>query len=74
MVKSSVLCSIVYLTVSNYLNSSFFPFFFLHEYHNSNQKLGLWHCGRHSMSWEGMSLEVLIYADDTNKDWEGKRR
>lgn len=44
MVKSSVLCSIVYLTVSNYLDSSFFPsfFFFLHEYHNSNQKLGLW--------------------------------
>lgn len=32
-----------------------------------------WVCGRHSMSWEEMSLEVLIYADDTNKDWEGKK-
>lgn len=48
MVKSGVLCSIVYLTVSNYLDSSLFSLYFqffwylLHEYHNSNLELGLW--------------------------------
>lgn len=71
MVKSSVLCSIVYLTVSNYLNGRFSPSFFFFFLFSFCISLGMPTkrrvCGRHSMPCKRMSLEMLTYGNDRNR-------